>query len=226
VKIAQEGDKEVNNINKVSDSLRDFIMTTEDKLDNFLNEFKNINSYIDSILDISKQTNLLALNASIEASRAGEAGKGFAVVADEIRELSTETAETASGITQEMDKSFSKLNDLKSRVKSTVDEIKILKNTISNFEKGFSTLKSSSYSLKEFASVLKDTVSQENEVIKSFRKNMKEVDSVTQNTKKQVSVLNQDLKKETEVINSLLDQVDIMNQISDNLNKETKKFQI
>lgn len=226
VTIAQEGDKEVENINKVSDSLKDFIMSTEEKLDNFLHEFQNINSYIDSILDISKQTNLLALNASIEASRAGEAGKGFAVVADEIRKLSTETAQTASGITDEMDKSFGRLDDLKNRVKSTVNEIETLKNTIANFEKGFSTLKSSSYSLKDFANVLKDTVSQENEVIESFRKDMKDVDRVTQNTKKQVSSLNSDLKKETEVINSLLKQVDVMNQISDDLNQETKKFEI
>jgi len=226
VSIAQEGDKEVKNINKASDSLKDFIISTEEKLDNFLHEFQNINSYIDSILDISKQTNLLALNASIEASRAGEAGKGFAVVADEIRKLSTETAQTASGITDEMDKSFGRLDDLKNRVKSSVEEIKVLKNTVSNFEKGFSTLKSSSYSLKDFANTLKDTVSQENNVIESFRKDMQDVDRVTQNTKKQVNSLNNDLKKETEVINSLLDQVDVMNQISDDLNQETKKFEI
>jgi methyl-accepting chemotaxis protein len=226
VSIAQEGDKEVQNINKVSDSLKNFIISTEEKLDNFLHEFQNINSYIDSILDISKQTNLLALNASIEASRAGEAGKGFAVVADEIRKLSTETAETASGITDEMDKSFGRLDDLKNRVKSTVDEIEILKNTISNFEKGFSALKSSSYSLKDFANTLKETVSKENYVIESFRKDMQDVDRVTQNTKKQVNSLNNDLKKEAEVINSLLEQVDVMNQISDDLNQETKKFEI
>lgn len=226
VKIAKEGDKEVKNINKVSDGLRNFIMSTEEKLDNFLQEFQNINSYIDSILDISKQTNLLALNASIEASRAGEAGKGFAVVADEIRKLSTETAETASGITDEMDKSFGRLDDLKNRVKSTVEEIEILKSTISNFEKGFSNLKSSSYSLKDFANTLKETVSQENDVIESFRKDMQDVERVNQNTKKQVNSLNSDLKKETEVINSLLEQVRVMNQISDNLNQEIKKFEI
>lgn len=62
-------------------------------------EVKNI---VDVILNISNQTNLLALNASIEAARAGEAGKSFAVVAEEIRQLSIQTKEASSNITDIM----------------------------------------------------------------------------------------------------------------------------
>lgn len=70
--------------------------TTTKQLNDRIHEVEEI---IDEILSISSQTNLLALNASIEAARAGEAGKGFAVVADEIRQLSEQTKESVTKIT-------------------------------------------------------------------------------------------------------------------------------
>jgi methyl-accepting chemotaxis protein len=61
-------------------------------------EVNQINKLANSILQITEQTNLLALNAAIEAARAGDAGRGFAVVADEVRKLAEQSGKTAADI--------------------------------------------------------------------------------------------------------------------------------
>jgi len=64
---------------------------------------KEIGKVTDVIKRIADKTNLLALNATIEAASAGEAGKGFAVVAGEIKELATQSAQSADDIARRID---------------------------------------------------------------------------------------------------------------------------
>jgi len=64
---------------------------------------KEIGNVTDVIKKIADKTNLLALNATIEAASAGEAGKGFAVVASEIKELATQSAQSADDIAKRIE---------------------------------------------------------------------------------------------------------------------------
>ena len=73
-----------------------------------------VDSILQTILNITQKTNLLSLNAAIEAARAGEAGKGFAVVADEVRKL----AKLSSTATKEISRF---IDEIKSVVQETVD---------------------------------------------------------------------------------------------------------
>lgn len=111
--------------------------TTTKQLNDRIHEVEEI---IDDILSISSQTNLLALNASIEAARAGEAGKGFAVVADEIRQLSEQTKESVTKITDitrkltenaeaaadNMNQSIESSEQQNGMIRQTIDQIHII----------------------------------------------------------------------------------------------------
>ncbi|MGN0316468.1 MAG: methyl-accepting chemotaxis protein [Lachnospira sp.] len=95
---SQNSTANMNESIKVVNESSEKISIINEQVQAFQDKIEKIGEIVDVVKNVASQSNLLALNASIEAARAGEAGKGFAVVADQVRQLSTNTSESADDI--------------------------------------------------------------------------------------------------------------------------------
>ena len=96
--VVQNSTENMNESIKVVNESSDKMETINIQVQEFQDKVQKIGEIVDIVKKVASQSNLLALNASIEAARAGEAGKGFAVVADQVRQMSSNTSESAEDI--------------------------------------------------------------------------------------------------------------------------------
>lgn len=99
------------------------IRSINSKVQDFHEKIEQITNIIDMVKKVANQSGLLALNASIEAARAGEAGKGFAVVANQVKELSSNTTQSADTIVQYVTELQASIEELISLVNNTTNHL-------------------------------------------------------------------------------------------------------
>ena len=87
---------QISRASTISDDARDATRRADDTMVALQDAVQRIGEVVSFIREIAEQTNLLALNATIESARAGTAGVGFAVVAREVKQLSSQTTEATS----------------------------------------------------------------------------------------------------------------------------------
>ncbi len=88
--------------NRISTETKSHSDNSAEVMENLSGAVSRISAANHSISDFADQTDLLALNATIEAARAGDAGKGFAVVASEVKDLASQSMQTAKKVSSDI----------------------------------------------------------------------------------------------------------------------------
>jgi len=193
------------------------------KLSEEANEVMKITS---TVAEISNQINMLALNASIEAARAGNVGVGFAVVASEIRKLADSTMSFAKTINKSL--------------KTFVDEVEILSNTLNEqFEKlvkSESTLNEvvnkNSQNIERISNVVEtlisqiETLSSEAERISSVFETITSLSAISQENSASAQEMAASISMYAESIKDLLTKVADLENLSNVFKEELSKYQL
>ena len=145
--IARSGINTIEESLDTSRAINNEASNTVTTIEQLSDQFKNIESIVETIKSIAEQTNLLALNAAIEAARAGEQGRGFAVVADEVRQLAARTSDSTAEIAKVVATNREMMSNIIERVQqvsaiseSGLEKMSAVSSIMNEIQKGAATV--------------------------------------------------------------------------------------
>ncbi len=150
----------------------DEIKSINVKVQDFHEKIEQITTIIDMVKKIANQSGLLALNASIEAARAGEAGKGFAVVANQVKELSSNTTQSADTVVQYVSELQASIGELMTLVDDTTAHLEAGNQKVLQSVQDMNEMSNHMTLIDERVSNIVDAVSTQTVVTQSFVKSI------------------------------------------------------
>ncbi len=201
VEAAREGKKDINEVDKVVNSLKLKGQTTVEKVRELDVISKDIGQITNTIMAVSEQTNLLALNAAIESARAGEHGRGFAVVAEEIRKLAEETAQYTKQISL-------LINNVQKNISNFVEEIESMGVAIADGSRTTNMVVNSLDNMVKRIVNIEEVVLEITSAMEEQSASSQEISAVVNN-----------------VSNATVDLIDTLDEQIENLNRQERNFE-
>lgn len=166
--VSQNSTANMNESIKVVNESSVKIININTQVQTFQEKIQKIGEIVDMVKQVASQSNLLALNASIEAARAGEAGKGFAVVADQVRQLSSNTSESAEDIVKYVNELRSDITVLASSMDETTAKLSEGNQKVEVSLGDMEKLNSQMVSINDSLNVIFNDIDKQTDITKAF----------------------------------------------------------
>jgi methyl-accepting chemotaxis protein len=228
-KTAQAGENGQQNAQAVTDGLEEIESESEDavgEVESLVDEMGKIDTLLDSIRELAEETNMLALNASIEAARAGESGDGFAVVANRVKDLATETDETA----EEIEEALTELQRKTNRTADTVEETRsrigenrdVIERTVDQLE----TIAELANDTNEGVQQIHEITEEQSETTEEVVEIMNDAVSLSEKSQAEAETVASAAEEQTTSLSTVLQQLQTLDGYSDYLQDTLSMFRI